>query len=55
MAKLVGYYMREGWREPQAFYSFWCPNCRREVLNYPMGYARRLDCPICGKIAVSSG
>jgi hypothetical protein len=39
-------YMRPGWREPIMFYQFTC-KLHGRVVNYPMGYAERLHCPVC--------
>jgi hypothetical protein len=47
--KAVGVYMRPGWREPIMFYQFTC-KLHGSVVNYPMGYAERLLCPVCMEI-----
>jgi hypothetical protein len=44
--KAVGVYMKAGWREPIMFYQFQC-KLHGRVVNYPMGYAERLHCPVC--------
>ena len=38
--------MKAGWREPIMFYRFKC-KIHGDVVNYPMGYAERLLCPVC--------
>jgi hypothetical protein len=49
--RAVGLYMREGWKAPIMFYRFKCKVCGKWVVNYRMGCAERLVCPICGDLA----
>lgn len=44
--KKVGLYIETGWKTPLMFYQFECP-IHGKVINYPMGYDKRLKCPIC--------
>ena len=50
--KAVGVYMRPGWREPIMFYQFTC-KLHGRVVNYPMGYAEKLYCPVCMEAELS--
>jgi len=42
----VGHRTRPGWRGSLPFYRFKCP-VHGIVENYPAGYERRLECPLC--------
>ncbi|GAG10014.1 unnamed protein product [marine sediment metagenome] len=42
----VGHRTRPGWSGSLPFYAFQCP-VHGIVENYPHGYSRRLDCPLC--------
>jgi len=46
MNKQVGLYIKNGWKSPIMFYQFKCP-IHGMVINYPLGYDKRLECPIC--------
>jgi len=52
MSKAVGLYMKQGWREPILFYRFKC-DIHGYVVNYPMGYAEKLYCPVCMEAELS--
>lgn len=42
----VGDKLEEGWKEPLPYYAFKCP-IHGIVYDYPHGYDKRLECPIC--------
>ena len=42
----VGHRRRPGWRGSLPFYVFKC-NVHGLVEDYPHGYSKRLDCPLC--------
>jgi hypothetical protein len=42
----IGYFVKEGWKGSLPFYAFKCPT-HGTVANYPMGYEKRLECPVC--------
>ena len=49
----LGYRARDGWRQPLPFYAFRCP-VHGLVEDYPHGYAKRLDCPLCSREELAS-
>ena len=49
MVKPVGRYMAMGWKEPIMFYAFKCQK-HGDVVDYPHGFAQRLECPICAEM-----
>ena len=44
----IGHRTRSGWRGALPFYAFNCPE-HGIVVDYPHGFKRRLDCPLCAQ------
>ncbi len=42
----VGRFSKDGWNGTLPFYAFECPT-HGTVINYPMGFEKRLECPKC--------
>lgn len=43
----VGYFKLDGWKEALPFYSWYCKECNKFVINYPSSHEKTLKCPIC--------
>jgi hypothetical protein len=45
----VGYFKLDGWKETLPFYSWYCKECNKFVINYPSSHSEILNCPLCIK------